>query len=96
MILIDRKRKGGGTCVYISTQFVSADLDFDAKSGKFEITWKRIVVIPKQSFILCALYHPPKTSHTPYTVNDLLEEIGRVLENVLRVTPTIILSLPVI
>jgi hypothetical protein len=72
------KRRGGGVSLYIECKYTSEDIPFVSVS-KFEFIWRRITDCKNNSFILCASYHPPKTSHTPYKACELLEEIDVII-----------------
>jgi len=72
-------RRGGGVCVYINTDYILQEIDNKRQlsNGKrpYETLWQRVVTPNNQSFILCAIYHPPRTSKTPYSDSELLTDM---------------------
>ena len=76
------KRKGGGVCVYVKSAFQCDILPFSGiESTVFEFIWLRITVSTNNSFILCALYHPPNSSFTLYQAGDLVIKINSILDH---------------
>jgi hypothetical protein len=81
------KRRGGGVCIYINSEFTSVCLPFVPTESKFEFIWRRITLCENNSFILCALYHPPKSSTTLYKPCELLTELDQIIEKCYNMYP---------
>jgi hypothetical protein len=60
-------RKGGGVCPYVKSNIKVEQINLVShNSHKFEMIWRRVTVSKDNSVIVCALYHPPASSYTPY------------------------------
>jgi len=82
-----QKRKGGGVCVFINSKFICEKLSFPATcSMLYEFIWLRVNVSVNNSFILCAIYHPPNSS-LRYNASDLLNNISKILDQCTTVFP---------
>ncbi len=66
--------------MYINSAFLCENLPFPAtRSTTYKFVWLRITVSTNNSFILCAIYHPPNNS-LRYNAGDLLNEISNILD----------------
>ena len=67
----DRIKKGGGACIYVKNEYTSRILEKVGNGDEVDDVWITVQVRKTKSFIVGAIYRPPKASNQSFSYLEL-------------------------